>query len=331
MTSTKLKFSLVTTCWNEIKSLPRWQADIEAQSRAPDEIVIVDNLSTDGTQEFLSKWAKINPKVKVHEIKCGAAQGRNIAIELAENEHIVSTDMGVSITPVWFREIVKPFEDDPEVQIVMGSYAVDRATIKSPAARAEYFINGDFRPFQKRPDGKVQLRPGFVPGNLSLAYTKKSWKDLGGLPEDLTLYADDSVFGRQILASYFKIAFAPEAVVLWPRHQKLKEFWAEAFRYGKGDGEAAIKTPIAIRLYKSGKLPRSFVPFVTAIRELTRVGVWKAFGKSFLNADFVAGFYLPLLVIGKGFYLAKGYLIGDDHGGIYCLECRERLKNVITS
>ena len=313
-----------------MKSLPQWRADIEAQTRAPDEIVIVDNVSSDGTQEFLSDWAKSTTTVKVHEIKCNVAQGRNIAIEKASNDHVVSTDMGVSVTATWFREIVRPFEEDPEVQIVMGSYAVDRTTIKSPAARAEYYIVGDYRPIIREPDGSVSVAPGFVPGNLSLAYTRAAWEALGRLPEDLTLCADDSVFGRQILASNFKVAFAPEAVVLWPRHQKLKAFWAEAFRYGKGDGEAAIKTPIAIKLYKSGKLLRSFVPFLTAIRELTRISFWRALGKSFRNGDLVAGFYLPLLVTGKGYQLAKGYLIGDDHGRIHCLECRNRLKSTAT-
>jgi len=33
----------------------------------------------------------------------------------------------------------------------------------------------------------------------SVAYKKRVWRELGGLPEDLTFYADDSVFGRQML------------------------------------------------------------------------------------------------------------------------------------
>lgn len=326
MTLAKLNFSLVTTCWNEMASLPHWKADIEAQTRKPDEILIVDNLSTDGTQEFLSLWAKSNPTIQVYEIKCNVAKGRNIAIERSTNEHVVSTDMGVRLKRTWFAEIVRPFEEDSGVQIVMGSYAVDKSTVKSPAARAEYYINGDYIPFLIDSDGVAILKRGFVPGNLSLAYTKMVWKTLGGLPEDLTLAADDSVFGRQMLVSGFKIAFAPDAAVLWPRHNKLKEYWKEAFRYGKGDGEAAIKTPIAFKLYKKGALPHSFVPFVTAIRELSKLSFWKTMGKSLIQLDFAAFIFLPLLVFGKGYNLAKGYLIGDEHGSIHCIECRNRLK-----
>ena len=314
-----------------MRSLPRWIEDIRKQTRQPDEIIITDAVSTDGTTALLHEWAQRDSRVKVIIEPCNAARGRNLAIERAENGHIACTDMGVTVTPTWFEEIVRPFEDDPDVQIVMGSYAIDKSSIKSPAARAEYFINGDYRPFIREPDGSVSLRRGVVPGNLSLAYTRKAWEVLGRLPEDLTLYADDSVFGRQIMASSFKVAFAPEALVLWSRHQKLNEFWAENFRYGKGDGEAAIKTPVAFRLYKSGKLPRSLVPLVTAIRELTRISLWQALGKCFGNGDIIAGFYLPVLVFGKGYHFAKGYLIGDDHGSIHCLECRKRLKNIATT
>jgi len=309
-------------------SLPRWRSDVEAQTRLPDEIVIVDNLSSDGTQEYLAEWANNNPIVKVHEIKCGAARGRNIAIEKASYEYVVSTDMGVRLDSAWFAEIVRPFEEDSTVQIVMGSYSVDTSTIKSPAARAEYYVSGDYIPFLIDANGVAILKSGFVPGNLSLAYTKTVWNALGRLPEDLSLYADDSVFGRQIMASNYKMAFAPKAFVLWARHRTLKEFWAEVYRYGKGDGEAAIKTPIAYRLYKKGKLPLSLVPHITAIRELARTSFWKAIIKALYNGDLAAGIYLPVLMCGKGYYFAKGYLIGDNRGSIYCNACRQRLINI---
>jgi len=60
-----LKFSLVTTCRNEISSLPRWKNDLLAQTRQPDEIVIVDAFSDDGTAEMLLEWADQDARVVV--------------------------------------------------------------------------------------------------------------------------------------------------------------------------------------------------------------------------------------------------------------------------
>ena len=107
-----MKFTLVTTCLNEMRSLPRWREDLERQTRQPDEIVIIDAQSTDGTTEALRHWAEQDQRVKLRVEKCNAARGRNLAIAMATHEHIVSTDMGVRLDPRWFEEIVRPFETD---------------------------------------------------------------------------------------------------------------------------------------------------------------------------------------------------------------------------
>ena len=55
--------SLVTTCFNELRSFPRWKAYMQAQTRFPDEIVIVDAFSTDGTWEAITDWAKEESRI----------------------------------------------------------------------------------------------------------------------------------------------------------------------------------------------------------------------------------------------------------------------------
>lgn len=312
----RMNFSLVVTCFNEMKSLPRWYEDVMAQTRPPDEILVVDSESTDGTTDFLMRWGQRDQRVKVIVTKCKPARGHNIGNELARNEYIVSTDMGVRLDKRWFEEIVKPVEEDPTVDVVAGSVLFDPDTIKNAAARAEYYIDSD---------AHRRLEPRCIVGNSSVVYSKKIWRELGGLPEDLTFYADDSVFGRQIVASGCKIAVAPKAIVLWARHQRLSAFWKETFGYGRGDGEAAIKTPIAFRLYKRGFLPRFLVPALTGLRvlskQLTLRNVWKGLCKG----DVVACLYMPLLLFGKGYYFGKSYLVGDAYGEKHCQACRARL------
>jgi GT2 family glycosyltransferase len=201
-----IKFSLVTTCRNEVESLPRWKQDILGQTRPPDEIVIVDAFSDDGTAEMLFGWAENDGRVLVLQERGNAAHGRNLAIERAEHEHILSTDMGVRLCPVWCEELITPFEDDAEVDVVAGNTQIDAQAIKGAVARAEYYVENG---------GEPRLEPGFVPGNRSVAYTKKAWRQLGGLPEDLTFYADDSVFGRQMIQAGCRTAYAPKAMTYW--------------------------------------------------------------------------------------------------------------------
>lgn len=313
----KLQFSLVVTCYNEMRGLRRWRAEIEGQSRQPDEIVIVDSESRDGTGEFLKEWAQTDSRVRLIIQKCPPARGHNLGNEACTHEHIVSTDMGVRIDPKWFEEIVRPFEEDPGIDVVAGNYCIDKTSLRTAAARAEYYIeNGGFAGFG----------PGFVVGNRSVAYTKKVWRELAGLPEDLTQYADDAVFGQQILEAGYKMAFAPKAMVYWSRPGRLCQFRKEMFKYGIGNGEAMIKVPIAFRMHQQNMLPRGLVPFVTSLRFLQKNVSFNAAMRSIANLDFPALLMMPLLLAGNGYSYGRGFLLGEARGREHCTACRKRLR-----
>ncbi len=316
-----MRFSLVVTCRNELASLPRWYNDVMAQTRPPDEIVIVDSESTDGTTEFLRDWEQRDQRVKVIVQKCKPARGHNIGNEAALHEHILSTDMGVRLCSVWCEELVKPFEVGPEVEVVAGNTQIDKETVRSAVARAEYYLENG---------GEPRLEPGFVPGNRSVAYTKKVWRELGGLPEDLTFYADDSVFGRQMIQAGYRMAYAPRAMTYWGRPSRLRDFWHEQYVYGIGHGEADIKVPAAFRWYLKGDVPLVIVPILTAIRMLQKQVRLAAIWRAMRRFDLPGLLLMPVLCLGNGYYLAKGHIKGYHQGQIQCRTCRARLRRPLS-
>src|SRR5690606_31532652 len=91
----------------------------------PDQIVITDAGSNDGTIQILESW-KQRSKIKITilvEKGCNIAQGRNKAIEAADHDLIVSTDFGCRYDSRWLESVVSPFAD-PEVKVVGGGYGV---------------------------------------------------------------------------------------------------------------------------------------------------------------------------------------------------------------
>ena len=212
----KILFSLVTTCRNEINSFPRWKQNILSQTLQPDEIVIVDGYSDDGTFELLKDWAKSDHRVRLIQKKSNVAEGRNLAIENSRFEYIVSTDMGVRFNTIWCEELIKPFEKDDKIDVVAGNTCIDTETIKSKIGWAEfYFENGGF----------PKLTSGHIPGNRSIAYKKNVWEKVGRLPEKLTFAGDDSVFGRQLVQGGYVFAYAPKAMTYWGRPSTFKQFF----------------------------------------------------------------------------------------------------------
>ena len=231
-------FTLVSTVFNENKRLQYTIEDLEAQELKPDQIVITDAGSTDGTFEALQRWAR-SSEIKIHVLqkkKCNVAEGRNLAIRYADHHLIVSTDFGCRFHTGWLKSMLKPFNDE-SIKVVGGAFSVEESGILSIASRANYILSNGY---------KVELNDSFIPSSRSIAYYKSIWESVGGYCEWLTLAADDLVFGKAIRAKGYQIFVVYEPYVLWGRHETLNGYAKEAFRYGLGDGEARVNVRNAI-------------------------------------------------------------------------------------
>ena len=249
------KFSLVSTIFNEASRLKQSLDEIENQTVTPDEIIIVDAGSTDGTIEMLNEAAKKSKSViKVIVSKgCNVAQGRNLAIKNSSNDLIVSTDFGCRYDKRWLETLVSYFEKDSELQVVGGGFAINESDIDTPAGRADYILQNGY---------KLKLDDTFSVSSRSIAYYKSVWEKIGGYHEWLTLAADDTIFWREIKREGFKYAIDPQPLVFWNRHKTVKQFAKEAGRYGLGDGEGKINFRNFISNVVETALRWSIIPFL---------------------------------------------------------------------
>jgi glycosyltransferase involved in cell wall biosynthesis len=227
-----LRNTLVTTCYNEIANVRNWIDDVTGQTRAADEICIVDAGSTDGTLHVLQEWASKDSRVRVLvSDRCNVAKGRNLAIFESAGEIILSTDMGCRLDKDWMAALLKEIEADDSVQAVAGGYAADRETIRTRTAKIFYFLNSGYKP---------RLTAGFYPSSRSICYRKSVWERIGGYDETLTFAGDDTLFAQKMYQLGIKIAMASGAVAFWERHASLSGYVKEAGRYGLGNGEAGL-------------------------------------------------------------------------------------------
>ncbi len=225
-------FTLVTTVFNEFKRLGQTIADIENQSIKPQEIIIADAGSTDGTLQKLEEW-KNGSSIRIVVFVmpgCNIAEGRNEAIRRSSNELIVSTDFGCRYKPEWLKSLILPFENE-EIKVVAGAFEILHNEVKTPAAKADYILQNGY---------PVVMDQYFSASSRSIAYYRSVWEEVGGYPEWLTLAADDTIFWRLIKAKKIKYHLVQEPNVYWLRHKTFRAFAKEAYRYGLGDGESLI-------------------------------------------------------------------------------------------
>ncbi len=91
------------------------------------EVVIVDDASTDGTNEFLSTYCQDHPHVKAiqNQIAKGLCNARNVGIAQCRGEIIAFIDDDCSVSPNWLNELIKAYGDE-KIAVVGGvSYKGD--------------------------------------------------------------------------------------------------------------------------------------------------------------------------------------------------------------
>ena len=229
-----MQFTLVSTVFNEAKRIDQTIDDLAKQVLQPDEIIITDAGSNDGTYEILKKWqaASSIPIIILQKVRCNVAEGRNMAIKAAKHPIIASMDFGCRYHPKWLESIITPFSD-PQVMVVGGAFSVQEEEIETISAKAAYVL---FNGYNINADLE-----GFIPSSRSIAYRKEVYDNVGGYLEWLTLAADDLVFGMMVKKKGYDIFRVNKSYAFWMRHKTAKAYAKEGYRYGLGDGEARVQ------------------------------------------------------------------------------------------
>ncbi|MBW8865052.1 MAG: glycosyltransferase [Verrucomicrobia bacterium] len=227
-----MKIALISTVYNEGEDIFAWAESLRAQTRRPDEFVIVDGGSTDGTPERLRQAFSHGdfPAPRIIIEMCNIARGRNLAFQNTTADIVASIDAGSLTTPVWLEKLVEPLLTNPEVHAVGGWRPLRTET-----------------EFQKRIEPYCRVRrdqwPVGAPSDPSggnIAFRRHAFEAAGGFPEWLTFAGEDFLFNATMNRIGFPIYWQPEALVFWEGRSNVRSFSIMVRRYGYGLGEMRV-------------------------------------------------------------------------------------------
>lgn len=114
------KVSLIIATYNRAALLPRAVNSVLSQTCDDYEIIIVDDCSTDDTQDVIRTFA--DPRVRPfrHEVNRGAAAARNTGIAQARGDYIAFLDDDDECTPNRLADQVSVLNSRPDVGMVYG-------------------------------------------------------------------------------------------------------------------------------------------------------------------------------------------------------------------
>ena len=226
-----VRISVVIPVLNAARTLPRALAALAALEPAPDEILFVDNGSTDDTRARLAAFAAAAGRAKVivlDEPRRGASVARNTGARAATGDVIAFTDADCCPRTDWLAALAVPLAD-PGVGAVAG-----RLLSTAPAGVVEAFSS--LFTLQSAPAAARHTRwtpwaGGFPTANF--AVRRDLLQVLGGFDESVAIYGEDYDLCARIYEAGAAIVYTPAAAVEHQHRVALRPMLRQAFGFGR--------------------------------------------------------------------------------------------------
>lgn len=224
------RFTLIATVRNEAGTIRSFVDSLLTQTRKPDEILIVDGASTDGTREILEGYAA-RGLLRVISRPCNIAEGRNLGIAAASGTHLAVTDAGCRVDADWLARLAECFEADCKPDVVAGNFRFETHTpFEEAVVRAT---------FQPNRDETETAR--YYPSSRSVAFSKVAWEKAGGYPEWLYA-AEDTLFNIRMRQLGFRFVFCRDAIVRWRPRESWRALARQRINFSRGNARVGIGT-----------------------------------------------------------------------------------------
>jgi glycosyltransferase involved in cell wall biosynthesis len=217
-----MKVSLVATVKDARPFIEEFLASLRAQTRAPDEVVIVDGGSTDGTLEALESEDGVTV---LSEPGANIATGRNVAVRSATHDVLAVTDADCVLAPDWLERILQPIERGADFSA--GFYRPLGITFFQACAGAASLPEPE------------EVRPGWMPSSRSLAFRREVFEAVGGYPEWLDV-GEDMYLNHRWSDAGVRMELATDAVAFWRLRATPAATWRQYAGYAEGDAVAGM-------------------------------------------------------------------------------------------
>ena len=218
-----MSISVIIPALNAEKDLPSLLQALRTQTLRPEEILIVDSESADGTVRIAEDAAEDLP-VRVLSVKRAEfdhGKTRDWALRQSVGDTIVFlTQDAVPADESFLENLVRPLAEE-KVAVVTG-----RQLPKADATPMEKLIRTFNYPAEShiRSEADVQKMgiKTFFCSDVCAAYNRKIYEELGGFVYPLKTN-EDMFFAARAIRSGYRVAYAAEAKVLHSHNLSLKE------------------------------------------------------------------------------------------------------------
>jgi len=189
-----MTISVIVCAHNEARYLPACLHSVLAQSRTPDELLVINNASSDGTPFLASQI----PHVRVvDEARKGLVVARETGRRHASGDLLIYLDADCRAPLTWLERIERRFDRDAALVALSGPYryydwdwtgrALIRAYDFTLAPATQLLV-------------KHLLRIGTIFYGGNFAVRKEALERIGGFDTSIEFHGEDTNVGRRLFA-----------------------------------------------------------------------------------------------------------------------------------
>ena len=272
-----MTISILLPSYNHGRFIGRALRALASQTVPPDEIIVIDDCSTDDTIAVVERFAEELPRLRMlrNPENLGVNRSVNLGIAQARGDYVVCSAADDWLEPVFVEQMTAACRAFPEARLFVSAYvelqeAQDRLVRHGPQSELGCWYAGDETSFISADALRSLFRRGFVwlPINGALIH-RATIAELGGLDPDLRWHAD--WFATMTIALRHGFAVVPKPMSVFRV--------AADTHSGSGMREPRLQRAVCAAIFAKLKTP-AFQDVYRAVH--SRPGVLSPFFRYFL-------------------------------------------------
>ena len=216
----KEKVSIYIPAYNAEKTIKYCIESVVNQSKKFDEIIVIDDKSTDNTLKILEEFSNIN--IIKNNTNMGLGYNRNLGMKISSNSIVASIDADVVLNTRWLEIMINNISKNHNTMFG-GKMTEKLIENKFNAWRAKYYSQNWGK--------KFIFNPPFLYGCNTLL-KKSAWKNVNGYDENLKTNGEDVDFINRIKSHQnYQTIYQPDAKCYHLQDDDIESLTNRIWRY----------------------------------------------------------------------------------------------------
>lgn len=198
-----MKISIITVCFNSVKTIRSAIESVVSQSYNDIEYIIVDGASNDSTMSVISEYQSYISTI-ISEPDSGLYEAMNKGINAATGDVIgILNSDDVFVDEYVLSSVAEEFQGNEQSDIVFGDIVFVRPS--DPNTIIRYYSSKNFRPWK--------MRFGWMPPHPATFFKKEVYDNVGRYSLEYKISADYELFVRAFIVHKYKFSRINQTLV----------------------------------------------------------------------------------------------------------------------